>query len=559
MEAREVVFQKLLNGQVQYVVPLYQRTYNWEKRQWEQLWDDILEVYALETPKNHFIGSIVTHQVPNSPQAVDCYMLIDGQQRMTTLMLLLSVIRQSAEGEKATWGNLADNIQETCLINKFSPGDQAFKLMPTRRDRDAFTNVIAGNSPAAGSQIAKALEYFSEMLGKGDSENNKLDLRKLHGCIVNHLDMVSIHLEDNDSPNRIFESLNNTGMILSVADLIRNYLLMNINPEQQEQAYHEHWYPMEQTLAAGPKDTAGDFFWRYCMMHGNLIRRDATYEQVQKDTHPPTSQKALMALQDFAKFSTYYAQISGLPTAEKGLAKPLAEGFQRLNQWEVTVAYPFLMRAMDAVKTGEVSAGDLGEVIQLIESYVIRRTVCGVPTNQLRRIFAQMSGQDDFFTVELYQNTRDRLMNNRWPEDTEFASKFVEFHLYTSSGVSGSRPNLVLWTLERAFGHKESPAQTDQITLEHIMPQTLTDDWKKELGENWLEVHSKWLHTVGNLTLTGYNAPLGNKPFSEKKKDLADSNFALSASIQNFAVWNEDSIRQRGEELAKLALQVWKR
>lgn len=517
----------------------------------------LLEVYALETPKNHFIGSIVTHQVPSSPQDVDCYMLIDGQQRMTTLMLLLSVIRQSAEAEKATWGNLAENIQETCLINKFSPGDQAYKLMPTRRDRKAFTNVIKGNQPQAGSQITKAREYFAEMLGKGDGENNNLDLRKLHGCIVNHLDMVSIHLEDDDSPNRIFESLNNTGMRLSVADLIRNYLLMNIpDVDLQERAYDVHWFPMEQTLAKGAGDAAGDFFWRYCMMHGTLLRKGDTYKQIQDDT-PPNPEKALTALQDFAKFSSYYAQVSGL-TGE-GLAEDLAKGFKRLNEWEVTVAYPFLMRAMDALATGAVGQSDLVEVIRLIESYVVRRTVCGVPTNQLRRIFAQMSGQSDFFTADLYQNTRKHLLANRWPNDADFVPAFIQFPLYTASRVQGSRLTLVLWSLERAFGHKESPAQTDKITVEHIMPQALTDDWEKELGSDWSEVHDKWLHTVGNLTLTGYNAPLGNKPFSEKKRELAGSNFALSSSIQNFAVWNEESIQQRGAELAKLALQVWKR
>lgn len=559
MKASEVVFQKLLDGKIQYVVPLYQRTYNWGEDQWEQLWDDLLEIYALPVPRNHFIGSIVTQQVPNSPETVDRYTLIDGQQRMTTLLILLSVIKEHAEAERETWVELADEIKDMCLINRFSPGDQALKLMPTQSDREPFGKVVAGETLPNSSQIAKARDYFAKMLRARDNDDNAIDLRKLHSRVVNHLDMVSIHLESDDSPNRIFESLNNTGMHLSVADLVRNYLLMNIpDLEQQEQAYREHWYPMEQTLAAGPKDTAGDFFWRYCMMQGNRPRKDETYEQIKENT-PETPETALAALQNFAKFSNYYAQISGL--TKQGLSEPLAEGFERLNQWEVTVAYPFLMRAMDAVAKGEVSQSDLVEVVKLIESYVIRRTVCAIATNQLRGIFAQMSGQDDFFTDQLYQNTRSHLEKNRWPEDADFVRDFVRFHLYAASGVRARHLNLILWTLERAFGHNESPAQTDKITVEHIMPQTLTEAWKKELGPNWEEVHhpDKWLHTVGNLTLTGYNAPLGNKPFSEKKRDLANSNFALSASIQNFAVWNEDSIRQRGEELAKLAAQVWKR
>ena len=558
MEAREVVFQKLLDGKIQYVVPLYQRTYNWGEDQWEQLWEDLLEVYALEVPRNHFIGSVVTQAIPDSPQNVKCYTLIDGQQRMTTLLILLSVIKERAEAEQDTWGELAEEIQESCLTNKHRPGDRFLKLMPTQSDREPFAKVVAGETLPNSSQIAKARDYFAKMLRARDNDDNAIDLCKLHSRVVNHLDMVSIHLESEDSPNRIFESLNNTGMRLTVADLIRNYLLMNIPDfQQRERAYREHWYPMEQTLAAGPQDSAADFFWRYCMMHGSLLRKGDTYKEIQESISRPTPEKALTKLQDFAKFSNYYAQISGL--TKEGLSEPLAKGFERLNQWEVTVAYPFLMRAMDAVAKGEVSQSDLVKVVQLIESYVIRRTVCAIPTNRLRGIFAQMSGQGDFFTTDLYQKTRNHLLANRWPNDADFVPAFVQFPLYTSSRVRGSRLNLVLWTLERAFGHKESPAQTDQITVEHIMPQTPTDDWKKELGSNWSEVHDKWLHTVGNLTLTGYNAPLGNKPFSEKKRDLAGANFALSASIQNFATWNEESIRQRGEQLAKLAVKVWKR
>lgn len=548
MKAGEVVFQKLLDGSIQYVVPLYQRTYSWKDDQWEQLWNDLLEVYTLDVPRNHFIGSIVTQQVPSAPGTVNRYTLIDGQQRMTTLLILLSVIKQMAEAEKVTWGNLADKIQEMCLANKFDPDDQKLKLMPTQSDREVFAKVVSGDVPPAGSQIAKARDYFIKKLREGDSEECEFDLRKLHSCIVNHFDMVSILLEDDDSPNRIFESLNNTGMPLSVADLIRNYLLMHISDlKEQKRAYDKYWCPMERLFTKGSGDVAGDFFWRYCMMQDSRIRKDETYKGIQGITK---RRKSLEMLQDFAKFSTYYAQIAGL--TKEGLEEPLRKGVERLNQWKVTVYYTFLMRAMAAIARGDVQQDDLVKVIQLIESYIIRRALCDIPTNQLRRIFAEMSKRDDFFTNDLYQNTRDHLLRNQWPNDEEFVSRFVQFRLYDSVRVK-----LVLWTLERAFGRKEPPKNTRNITIEHIMPQTLTEAWKKELGKDWSEVHDKWLHTVGNLTLTGYNAPLGNKPFSEKKDALTDSNFALSKSIQDFDVWNECSIRRRGKQLAELASRVW--
>ena len=239
MKATETVFQKLLDGKMQYVVPLYQRTYSWEQKQWEQIWDDLIEVYSLEFPRNHFIGSVVTQQIPTAPEGTSRYTLIDGQQRMTTLFILLSVIRKHAD--EVIYGSLADEIQNTCLINMYSSGGDRNKLMPTERDRQAFNALLDGGELPKGDQIQKAVAHFEAALQEGDAAGESINLRKLHQCIVNHLDMVSIHLEPNDSPNRIFESLNNTGMPLSVADLIRNYLLMHIpDVDQQEKAYVNH-------------------------------------------------------------------------------------------------------------------------------------------------------------------------------------------------------------------------------------------------------------------------------------------------------------------------------
>jgi hypothetical protein len=358
MKAGEVVFQKLLDGKIQYVVPLYQRTYSWEEEQWEQLWDDLLEIYAMATPKNHFIGSVVTQQIPNEPESVSRYTLIDGQQRMTSLFILLSVISQRAASEPDVWKRLATEIQNTCLINEFNDGDERVKLMPTQRDRSAFSTVVNGESSTGGTQIDRACSYFLAKLQEGDIEGNPIDLRKLHSCIVNHLDMVSIHLDQDDSPNRIFESLNNTGMPLSVADLIRNYFLMNImDPQRQEQAYYSYWYPMEQTLTGGVQSSSTNFFWHYLMKDGSLPRKDETYDEVKKTFDRPTQDAAIEALQDFAKFSSYYAQITEINTS--GLDEHLSSQMNRLNQWEVAVAYPFLLSPNPP--NGREWAGDAGD------------------------------------------------------------------------------------------------------------------------------------------------------------------------------------------------------
>ena len=543
------------------MVPLYQRTYSWEEDQWEQLWEDVLEIYAMEQPKNHFIGSVVTQQIPTSPEGVSRYTLIDGQQRMTTLFILLSVIRQRAESEPRVWGRLATEIERTCLINEFNDGDQRIKLMPTQLDRESFSSTIRGLSACADSRVGEAHLYFSRMLDGRDFENAALDLRKLHSCVVNHLDLVSIHLEDHDSPNRIFESLNNTGMPLTVADLIRNYLLMSIHDlNEQDKAYHDYWFPMEQLFAHSSQEHVKNFFWHYLMMDGSLPRMDDTYEKFQESISPtksrvsaPSPVDAIQALKRVSTFSHYYCQIAEL--GENDRTSAIGSQISRLNQWEVAVAYPFLLRGMDLVNSQILAENDLIAVMEMIESFVIRRTVCGVPTNQLRRIFAQMAAQVDF--GELKESARAHLLKNNWPADDDFKHEFIRFPFYSRG--RGQRTNLVLWSLEQSFGHKETPVHSSEITIEHIMPQTLTSDWRELLGANGDEVHARLLHTIGNLTLSGYNTTLSNKPFIDKKEALAESNFALNQSVSSIDIWDEQAILDRASGLAELALEIWRR
>ena len=477
---------------------------------------------------------------------------------MTSLFILLSVIRKAAQ-ERGNDSDLelAKQILVSSLINEFIRGDGRNKLLPTQRDREAFFSVINGQAPGPGSAIGKAAIYFTKALDDGDAEGNEFCLRTLYRCIVRRLDMVGIHLESNDSPNRIFESLNNTGLPLSVADLIRNFFLMNIpDAGQQEDAYSKYWLPMESLLSGDSRDKSPDFFWRYLMMDGSLPRIDDTYAEIQKRfNHHPNQQESVDALKKFNRFARHYAQIADL--SHLSVDENVMAGMRRLNQWEADVAYPLLMRLFDALESGQITSDDLCAVMGMIESFVVRRIVCGVPTNQLRRIFAQMSGQAASHYDDITDFAHDHLANNRWPRDDEFRAKFVEFRLYIRARLNRTR--LILNSLEHSFAHKETPELTSSITIEHIMPQSLSDWWKESLGSNYPEIHEQWRDTVGNLTLSGYNPDLGNRPFPEKKRLLAKSNFALSDSIQTAENWNATTIKERGELLADQALLIWKR
>ena len=553
MDAGQKVFQNLLDGKTQYRIPLFQRTYDWSEAQWGRLWEDLLRLYEMDRPRNHFVGSVVTYPIHGIAGDATKYAVIDGQQRMTTLLILLSVIRYQAQQEPETWDTLADEIWKTCLINEFAKPEERIKLMLSRRDRKPFNALIAGDAAREDTQVAKAWKYFRNKLLEGDSNKNRIDLRKMKTCITSHLDVVSITLEQDDNPNRIFESLNYTGMSLGASDLIRNYLFMNIrDSNEQDRVYDKYWYPMQEKLGR----LMGAFFWRYLMMDGSLPRndRDAIFNGVRKLAGDnPTGEQIVKAMEKFNRFSRYFAQLVWPDSS--GLNDSMLVQIRRLNQWEVNVARPFLMKAVDHVNSGVIKEEALVEVMSMIESFVIRRAACSVPTNSLRLRFTQMAARVDF--EDFVESTRQHLSDWDWPSDDRFLDGFIRFRLYVPARLQRTR--LILDSLQRSFCQKEPPALTGQITIEHIMPQKLSDEWITDLGSNSIDVHAQWLHTVGNLTLTGYNPELGNMPFPDKKAKLACANFALSSSIQEYDAWTGDSIQERGCELAERALQIWSR
>lgn len=552
MKADGVRVQTLLGSKVQYRVPLFQRTYNWQEEQWDQLWDDITEVYMMEEPRPHFIGAVVTQPIPDAPEKAAKHLLIDGQQRLTTLCILLTAIREKAVEDQNQ--NLADEINNTCLTNKmYNPtDDELVKLRPTQRDRGVFHVLVSGGRPTntGNSNIHKAFRYFRKALDEGDPQKSPFDLPKLKARITAYLDLVSISLEANDSAHKIFESLNNTGLRLGASDLIRNYIFMHIPMEDEAQAtYDRHWMPMQDLL-----DTKLDgFFWRYLMMDGSLPRVDETYEELCKRNKELSPSKAVNLLENLSQYATYYSRI--LADSE-GSVDEFHVQAGRLRVWDMNVAYSFILKSMAWEAERKISLNQAIAAMRAIESYVIRRAICIVPTNRLRRVFAGMCNS---VTAENYiEDVHKHLLSNDWPSDDRFQEMFIEYPLYAWAKTAG-RVKLVLESLDRSFGEKERPIIDENITIEHVMPQTLTPEWERMLGDQAQEIHEKWLHTPGNLTLTAYNPELGNSPFDRKKEILTVSKFALSDAIVSCSMWDDNSIKTRGQSLAERAVRIWAR
>lgn len=547
MKASETQLQPVLEGSKQYVVPLFQRNYSWKQIDWETLWGDLTDLYESNIKREHFLGAIVTMPVDMQPHGVSKYLLIDGQQRLTTLFLLLAALRDEAKKRKII---LAEQIEEQYLTNKWAQGFNRFKLLPTQGDRDDFESVMKASSKGQAS-ILKAYRYFARKLKARDSHGNVFDLRRLLDLLVQQFVVVSIVLAKDENPYVIFESLNAKGQPLTQADLVRNFLFMRI-PDKEEQhiAYHDLWRPIEQSL--GSKLT--EFMWRYLTKDGVFVRQSSIYEEIKgRISRLSTSKEVIDVLSDLHTYAGYYKKLIS-PETEPD--KDMARRLDRLNRWEINTAYPFLLAIYADYDKGIISATQFCQVLDVIEAYVIRRFFCRVPTHGLNRMFIALYNSLDI--TDIVGSLCIHLAARKWPDDKTFLLGWQKYPIY-SSGTSKCRH--ILETLESSLLQNNEPVDMthEKITIEHIMPQTLSNDWELVLGEDSDQQHATWLHTIGNLTLTGKNEPMGNSPFAKKKPIFVESNFALNKAVADCDYWDVEAIEIRANSLFEIAVDTWQR
>jgi uncharacterized protein with ParB-like and HNH nuclease domain len=542
MKASETKLEHIIEGTKQFVVPLFQRPYSWGKNEWGKLWEDLVELCEEENPRTHFIGSIVTMPTQSVPEGVGKFLLIDGQQRITTIFILLAALRDKT---RTLPGTLADEIHGLYLTNQYKEGGEALKLLPTQVDRTSFQCIIQSHPNNSDDQINKAYRFFEKRLNSSKAP----DVATLKKILVTKLSLVSITLDRDDNPHLIFESLNATGRPLTQADLIRNYFFMRIHVHQQEKIYQEYWRPIQDSLAANTPE----FIRHFLMRDGGLIKQDEVYFALKDRANEHQTQTDIIAyLEKIAKFAGFYAKL--INPDEEPKAK-LRSRLKRLNRIEVTVAYPFLLNAYHDYSNNDISEEIFAECLDILENFMIRRFVCGVPTYGLNKIFPSLYAQAMQFD-SLLPGLKEALKSKKYPRDTEFKERLITTPLY-GGGNRTDKTKLILERLEESFEHKE-PVAFEKTTIEHVMPQTPSSWWKSHLGESWEEQHEIYLHTIGNLTLTGYNSELSNDSFPNKLATLQESHLELNKYFQDVEGWTEKSIRQRAEALSNIALEVWK-
>ncbi|HEV2528230.1 MAG TPA: DUF262 domain-containing protein [Thermomicrobiales bacterium] len=564
MDAKNYRLQQLFSGTQQFVIPIYQRQYSWEQRDWQALWDDILDVYEEGGEDIHFLGSIVSKPYSAAAGGISSFVVIDGQQRLTTLTLLIAALRDTFaaldDGRVVT----ADKLHNLYLTNQYGDGNERYKVVPTRSDQEQYFRVIdrkalAATDPNRTDRIGPAYHFFTRQLRSTDSSGAVLDLTKLEKVILGQFEVVSITLGPDDNDYRVFESLNARGRPLSQTDLLRNYFLMRFDGDMQESVYAEYFLPMTTSLQALPPNRSDTMFQYALQRTGIYVRDKDVYFQwkrrCDKLSLPELREEIAGIAFDCENFLRI--QIPALEPDER-----VRFQLDRLVRLGITTPTPYLLNAYrwyrgtgSTASDRDVNAAGLATILSYIESFLIRRLLCGIPTNPLNRIFLRLADQLDP-SLDPVTATRVALSQPglRWPDDVTFADNFATYPLYKDT-----RPNqrrLILDTLEMSYGHKEAldPSTT---TIEHVMPKTLTNEWRDQLGLDADRIHARWLDTVGNLTLSGYNAEMSNKPFAEKRKWLATSKYDLNAMIAEQDHWDDNAIQERAKVLTERAIRIW--
>jgi uncharacterized protein with ParB-like and HNH nuclease domain len=539
LNANETKLQKIVEGTVQYVVPLFQRAYSWRKEQWKVLWEDIVELVENPDIKSHFIGSIVTMPTVSVPEGVGKYLLIDGQQRLTTIFVLMAVIRDLASFNE---DRLSQEINETYLINKFKEDTDRYKLLPTQSDRSHFSKLIDSER----GEINEISDLYScYLFFEREIRRSSIDLRILTNTIISKFSVVSIVLGAEDNAHLVFESLNAKGRPLTQADLIRNFFFMRLHSKEHDTLYETYWMPMQRDL----RDDLTEFIRHYIMKSGLDVRSDNVYFSLKDQI---SMNNAMDILKDLANHATYYKRFID-PNFEPD--PQISKRLFYIKRLDMTTTYPFLLNCYHHYALDEIRKDEFIEILDVVENFVLRRIICGIPSNDLRKIFPSLFQQAVNSKDRLVNAVKSILQTKRYPTDNQFRAELQRAELYGRQDRE-KRCRHILERLESSFGHKEG-VPFDLLTIEHVMPQTLSDEWKKHLGATWQTDFDLMLNTLGNLTLTGYNSELSNSLFSKKKELLSQSHLELNRYFQDIEIWNADAIEKRSSILADQVLTIW--
>lgn len=553
MDARNTNLLKFIQDAQQFVIPIYQRKYSWDLFQCEQLWKDIMRAGASEEAGGHFIGSIVyiaDNDSHNSPLLV-----IDGQQRLTTISLLIAALSEAiGNGKEPFDGFSRSKLRGHYLLNLLEDGEKSRKLVLSDGDREALFSIIDGQNRIEHNptRVFKNFTFFQVKVAEATHSLEAI-CKGLAKLLVVY---VALSRKE-DNPQLIFESMNSTGRKLSQADLIRNFVLMGLEPNFQTRLYKTYWQPMEISFGQEAYDNLFDGFMRHYLTvkTGEIPRLDDVYVAFKEFARKAdVASKGVESLViDVREYARYYVAMA----LDRETDPNLRMAFHDLRELKVDVAYPFLLELYHDYRLGVLPLADFLQSLRLVEAYVFRRAICAIPPNSLNKTFSTFSKvlNKKSYLESIRAHFQTMPSYRRFPDDVEFHREFQRRDLYNFRSRS-------YWLRRLENDGRKERAQITDYTVEHIMPQSnpLPIAWQNEIGINWKETQERLLHTLGNLTLTGYNSEYSNRAFKEKR-DM-DGGFSSSPLRLNYGVgklehWNEEAILDRAKRLAGIAVNAW--
>lgn len=569
MDARDTLLTNFLGSESQFYVPIYQRSYSWNKDNCLKLIQDIISVAEDKARPCHFIGSVIylakLKQDARHASAIQEYLVIDGQQRLTTMSLILLALgdytkvfyRNSEDYAKAA--TALEKLQRKYLINEDEIGDTYYKLRLNDEDFYAWTKLLQNRAKPENIKWSKIFENY-QFIYKTISDS-KIDPQVVFEGIKK-LKLVDICLLPKDNAQLVFETVNSTGLPLTSADKIRNFILMTVDPMKQTQLYQEYWHPMEKALGVSEGITGrfNDFFKYYMTV---VLQREVgednydAFKNYYYKNYAVGTETLVKQIQQYSKYYMIWCDAS-----ERGTR--LQQALCRVKNTNMLKVSPVILKLLSDRDNCRISDDDTEEILKLIESYWVRRAVLGLPTNTAGPVCISMlkSLYNDDPVASLRQNLLSLTYAQRMPDDAEIKSALKTANIYQLK--SGTIAKLILSTIENH--DRKEPISTSEYTIEHIMPQTLSEEWKKDLGEDATRIHETYVHTIGNLTLTGYNSEYQNRRFVDKL-DCSDKQgnrigyrhtpIRISSYLTTVSKWGEDEILTRTEIIATALTKIW--
>lgn len=537
-----------------FVIPVYQRNYDWKTENCKRLFDDLKKV-ALRQRKTHFFGSIVS--VYNPDGQFNEFQVIDGQQRLTTISLLLLAMYNLMQKGIVTAENkkLADMIYKTYLIDEWQDEDSRLKLKPVKNDRLAFNKLFGSETDyIQESNLTSNYRYFYDRI-----QNNEVSVDTLYDAIRS-LEIISIQLNQDDNPQLIFESLNSTGLALSEGDKIRNLILMGLPSRKQNDYYEKYWHKIEECTDYD----VSTFIRHYLSVKQQAIPSINKVYSVFRDYVDETAIETRDLLDDMLFYARLYEILIKANTANKELNACI----YRLNRLETTVTRPFFLEVLRLHAVGTLQIEEVADIFLTTENFLFRRVICELPTNALNKIFmllhreiVRFDGTENDYVAKFKFSLLSKRENSRFPNDAEFVEAFENRQIYQMNSKNK------IYMLERFENHGTVEERSvyqhfddGEYSIEHIMPQHLTPAWIQSLGEGYEETHRIWLHRIANLTLTAYNSKYGNSPFDEKKtmrNGYLESGLRMNQRIAQCENWASSELEERNHYLMERALEIW--